>query len=695
MDNEFNKDLTPEETPAEEAVEAQEKTVVEDAPEEQAEAPAEEISENQEDAPQESAAKSEEEFASRIEKRFSKYPQPSALSEYAVTKAQKKALAEYTNAYDSYSSAETTKEKRGVILRLNSLLYATDMSLIVVAYEAANQNEIASATLEETEKLKKKGKIASIVFLAVFLLIAVVFTAIKVIPNIESFSDIGSHGFYFVSLALYILLSVYAAGEIKNLFASLGNTKASKVLPALENVPAKLEGVDLAELAEPCVYCGENPQLEGSDYCEDCHSKFLSTKIPFLGWVSGAGILAAGVAAFVVLFFTSAPAFYSLSAEIAASENRWEDALKHYEQMSSTIDEFSSYVSADSFMNSILQVNQDAQINNFIAIAKVYGPIEAVQSASSLLDDTSLLETDERLIPYNNVYNRYYLTATICSSYLESAEEDYEVYLEALSKALDEKGVDKSIIYYTLFGLASNEDKDVSLQLDYLEKTEQAAKENGYDYIWLYGYEYAATLKKVGEFEKALEYYNALIEINRNDLYSHLGKAKCLVSLGKPDEAMAVAEEIKKLEQGENEFSYVIEALVLRSQGKYDAVIELCDTVFEDYQTSPELHHQLSLAYLAKGDYDKAYEHADSADYNGVYWAQYGLTKAYSFEYLNNLFLTANLCVKNGTANAEAAQGTITTLEGYGEKAPEIVNKIVKGEVALEDVLMKGAYDIL
>ncbi len=700
MDNEFNKDLLPEEetSPAEETVEeAAEEVPAEETVEE---AVAEtEGSEEQENIPEETedetSSKAEEEFAARIEKRFSKYPNPSDLEKYAITKAQKKAFADYAEAYESYSQADSTKEKRLFVRNLNSLLYSTDMSGIVVAFKAENGSDAAAAAVAEAENLKKKGKIASIIFLAVFLLVAVIFTVVKVLPNIDSISDLASHGLYFVSFAIYIALSIYAASEIKNLFASMGNAKARKALPMIDNIPIKLEGADLAEVAETCITCGEKPQAEGSDYCEECRKKLLSTKIPFLGWVAGAGVLVAAVISFVILFFTAAPAFYGMSAEIAAKEKRWDDAIEHYSQMTSTVSEFSSYLSPDSFIGDILKISKDTQADYFRAYANAYGPIQAVQSASYIISDTSILETDKSLAPYMEVYQRYFDTATVCSSFLESAEEDYDLYVEALTKALNEEGVDKSIIYYTLFGLANNEGKDLSVQLDYLAKTEEYAKEMGYDYTWLYGFEYAAALKKAGEYEKALGYYDALIEINKNDWYSCVGKAKCLISLGKTSEAESFVEEIKKANDSENEFTYAIEALILRTKGDYDAAINLCTTVLEEHQTSAELHHQLALSYLLNGDYDKAYEHANNADYNGIYWAQYGLTKAYSFEYLHNLFLTANLCIKNSTASAKDAEETIKGLESYGEYAPEIVEKIVNGEVKLEDILMKGAYDIL
>lgn len=684
MDNELNKDLTPEE----EAVAAEE------AAEETVENTQEAAAETEDE--QEAAARSkvEAEIAARIEKRFSKYPDPSELSDFAVDKKQQTAFEEYKDEYESYSQLETSREKRKAILRLNSLYYNPEMSPVIVACEASKSNDAAQKTVDEMKKLRKTGKIVSGIFIAVFLALAVIFTVVKIVPNVSAGGGLSSLGFYAICLAVYVALSAYAAVEVKNLFASMGVTKAQKLLPTLENVPAKLESEEIAELADPCISCGEKPQTEGSDYCEDCHAKMLSTKIPFLGWLAGAGIIAASVVALVALFFTAAPAFYGLSAEVAAKEKRWDDALNYYSQMNSTVNEFSSYLEPDSFMADMLKVGKDIQVDTAVAYANAYGAIEAVQYANYYLTDSSIFETEEELAPYMEIYTRYYNTAGICSGYIKNEDADYEEYRDALMQALDDEGVDKSIIYYTLFNLASGESQDYSVQLDFLSKAEQSAEENGYDYLWLYGNDYASTLRKAGEYEKALEYYDRLTENNKNDMYSYLGKAKALVSLGRIDEAEALAAQLEK-EQGENEFSISIEALVLRAKGEYDLVEELCTTAFEEYDTSAELHHQLALTYLLKGDYDSAYEHAYLADYNGIYWAQQGVSKAYSYEYLNSLFLSANLCVKEGTEQAQTAQNTITELEAYGEVQPEIVSKIINGEVTVEELLTKGAYDII
>lgn len=688
MDDKLNKDLVPEES-AEECTESAEQAAEECA----------ESAEPVEEAAEETKLQAENGVAEKITKRFSKYPSPSSIEEFAQTKKQEQALAEYKEAYDAFSLCADAKEMRKALFAVNAKYYGLEMTLPILKNEVKGDTESEAQTiLNEYEKSCKKGKVASVIFLLAFLLLGGVFSALKIFPNIinilssGSAENMGVAVLHIACLVVYVVLTVYAALEVKNLFASMALTKAQAALGKLENAPQKLESGEYAEAAELCINCGEKYCRPGSDYCEECEEKLLSTKVPLIGWFAGAGALIAGAFATVLVFFIMAPSILGMSAEIAANEKRWDDAFGYYNEMKQTTEQFASYYDT---LKDFIKVGRKAQVNAVKAYAGTYGPLDAIQHGDYYLSDTSVIK-DKELAGYMDIYNRYYDTSNIYQAQVQKLTEEagYEEYKAALESCLGKEGVDDSFIYMSLYYLAGSEGRSAQEKFGYLQKCDEAAKANGYDYSWLYAYDYANACRANGDFAKAAECYKALVENNKSDMYSYINLAKSYISLGQVDEAKALLEELKE-EHGADDLTYSIEAIILRCTGDYAALETLCDTAFAEYDNAPEVHHQYAIACLLQGKYDDAYYHANMADYNGYYWASQGVTKAYAEEYTSVLYLSAVLCSKAGGEEAETAAQTVSDLKTYEYKAPAKAEAIVNGETTLEEVFTKGAYDIL
>ena len=672
MDDKLNKDLVPEEE-AQETVEA---NAAEDSV----------------------AAESEPSVNSKIEKRFSKYPSPDSLEVLVETKKQEEALAAYRKAYEAFGECTDAKEMRSALFAVNAKYYALELTLPLLRNAAsANPEGGAADVLAQYEKSCKKGKTASIVFLVAFLLLGGVFAATRIFPNIINiFSSGSTQNFgvaimHIICLVIYVVLTVYAALEVKNLFASMGLTKAQESLADIGGVP-KLEEGDYAEAADICVHCGENPCRDGSEYCSECEEKLLSTKVPFIGWLAGAGAIVASAFATVLLFFIIAPSFNGISGEIAAKEKRWDDAFGYYYEMNSTTAQFASYYET---LSPFIRTGEKVKANLVKAYAGMSGPLEAIQRGDYYLDDTSVLQSKE-LAPIMDIYKRYYDTANVYSAQMQSVSEDagYEENKAVLEKCLGMDKVDDSFIYMSLYYLAAGEKRPYAEQIGYLKKCEETAAANGYDYKWLYNYDYARLCRATGDFEGALARYKELTEANASDIYSCINLAKTYMALGKTAEAEAMLKELVD-EKGKIDLTYSIEAAILRMKGDYAALEVLCDTAFKEYDNAPEVHHQYAIACLLQGRYDDAYQHANMADYNGYYWASQGVTKAYADEYTTVLYLAASLCVKNNGADAAEAKETVDMLKEYGFVENADVTAILGGTKTLEEVFMKGAYDIL
>lgn len=112
---------------------------------------------------------------------------------------------------------------------------------------------------------------------------------------------------------------------------------------------------------------------------------------------------------------------------------------------------------------------------------------------------------------------------------------------------------------------------------------------------------------KKGDFEKALEEYNAALEEESYPTRAHLNKGIIFFRLGDYDEAER--EFLKELEvDPESEKSYNNLSVLHRLQGRHDEAIKTARRSIEIKPYYPEAYINLALAYQEKGDLDNARE---------------------------------------------------------------------------------------
>lgn len=170
------------------------------------------------------------------------------------------------------------------------------------------------------------------------------------------------------------------------------------------------------------------------------------------------------------------------------------------------------------------------------------------------------------------------------------------------------------------------------------------SKEEYPQYIWLYG--------------------SAL-----GDLYAKTGK-----------DVTEICDKIRS-NNSEDPSPDLIEIESLRIKGDYDAAIAKCEEYAspDDCTVKYEIYRQEALCYILKDDYDTALETAKKAyDDNGN-----------SLEVIDTLALCAVL--KNDDATYSSME---SLLDGSGYSLSDKVTGFKAGTVTLDDILLKGAYDV-
>lgn len=198
----------------------------------------------------------------------------------------------------------------------------------------------------------------------------------------------------------------------------------------------------------------------------------------------------------------------------------------------------------------------------------------------------------------------------------------------------------KAMVYYYEYYISVICNKDNDEQLKYLEKI----KEEYPQYIWLYG--------------------SAL-----GDLYAKTGK-----------DVTEICDKIRS-NNSEDPSPDLIEIESLRIKGDYDAAIAKCEEYAspDDCTVKYEIYRQEALCYILKDDYDTALETAKKAyDDNGN-----------SLEVIDTLALCAVL--KNDDATYSSME---SLLDGSGYSLSDKVTGFKAGTVTLDDILLKGAYDV-
>lgn len=232
------------------------------------------------------------------------------------------------------------------------------------------------------------------------------------------------------------------------------------------------------------------------------------------------------------------------------------------------------------------------------------------------------------------------------------AEFDYDevaAKLDAIAESYvdEEKGIkhESILIDYYKYELMEIKGMDEAAQFELLKKAE-AADETGI-YHWIYLAPLCEVAGKLGETELAKEYYEKMIEHNKEDMLAYKAYANSFRYLETPDA---------------------------------DAMISICEEAEKNaYNGDNSYLPTLAIAYLIKQQGALAYETMQ----------QYMASYRYSIPDCNLYALCGLYC-----GNAETYETMKGTLESSGYKMGETVEKYKNGEMTLAEVIADKRGDI-
>lgn len=463
------------------------------------------------------------------------------------------------------------------------------------------------------------------------------------------------------------------------------------------------------EIVNPCTKCGEHNCLDGEDYCEECMSKMLNTRISFAGWVAGAISLVMGVVAVALIVMHFPCAVLAIRAESAAKDKRWNDACHYYEQMDKTIAELQATFEwkpgkEEPLLRRFFLMGINTRAKMFQAYAEMYNPMTAVQDlmVKDYSDYDSMVRGEEKLInhpavkPYWEVYDSISFTeGAIYYSGEQPEESTYEASIAFIEKVEKQDGINKVYSTYQKYAIAASYNQPVEVRVKWLNECDKLAQASGNDYKWLYYYDYADVLNEQGRADEALALIDLLISENSNNFNAYIQKTDILLTNGRIGEAEKFVATLNE-EYGNYTETVEMQLKVNRCKGDYENAKLIANVLLSERTASPEAYRQLALIYLAEGDYSTAFEYIDigcTNAYNLNYYGA-GISEEKLYE---TLYVSSKLLEQRGnlTDTEKAKIGMINEMFGEEYLPGAEVKAIVSGEKTVKEILTQGDYDLV
>lgn len=487
----------------------------------------------------------------------------------------------------------------------------------------------------------------------------------------------------------------------------------NEIIEAEEKKEEEISAEDVSadeEQAELCSRCGEKECLDGGEFCEDCLEEMLNTKIPLIGWMAAAASVIVGIVAAATVFFLAAPTFLGMSAEAAARDNRWSDAYYYYNQMETTVSDFQSLIDweqgkSEPVLRRLFSMGTDAEAKKIEAYAKAYNPMEAISklviadytSYDAVVENKGNLLENERIEPYWEMFSGILYTEELMNYSEEYPEEEnYENLLEFYNLIEKQKGADPVYVTYMKFALADIYEKSDEEKTAFLQECDKLSRESGRDYKWLYYYEYADLLAKMGRADEAIALLDMLTSENKNNFDAYLQKNRILLAAGRTDEAEKLIANLKESFGNYGEIDEM-EVTLLRYKGDYQRAKELAEAAVSENDVFPEIRRQLALIYLTEGNYKNAFVQIETAYSNAYnYYAQFG-ADAPSEALAKTYYVCAKLYEATGAYTQEEANSIGMAYEMFGEafEPQGDMKAIISGEKTVKEILTEGDCDLV
>lgn len=432
------------------------------------------------------------------------------------------------------------------------------------------------------------------------------------------------------------------------------------LIQSLEDIPVKAVQDEPEEIPENelCECCGENRRgtydNPDSNYCSDCDEGLRHYPFDFLKVFLTLAVLALVFYSGYIFADHMGVFVTAQKADKLVKENKITSAVDAYADLANTLvqDKMSAemiykreVISAYriGYINDISPLAQNFKswefnLPHLKRVKEIFQDVEdfsfTAQAISSIIYEYDIEEYNE--LPYDEVIEK--ITALETADLPEttaSAEGETTTAVSAVSA----KNYNKAMIYYYKAIIAYSCGKDLETQIKFAEQIRTERPE----YVWMY----ASVLC---------------------DLYSKTGRD--------------ISELCALLRENDSEdyTADVYEINGLRIKGEYDVAIEKCAALIDaGSEIDYEFYRIEALCYLAKGDYDSAFTVVEKA---------YAANN-YSIEVIDTYALCAAALGKD---DIYTQMQTILTSNGYD--LYDSVKNFKAGTLTLDDILLKGDYDV-
>ena len=381
-----------------------------------------------------------------------------------------------------------------------------------------------------------------------------------------------------------------------------------------------------------CECCGEKEISEDEQYCEDCLE--VMKHYPFAWWKYLIPVLA------VVLVFLSL-SYFAISFSV-----------------------FQGTVSA----------------NKLIKAGKLNSALNAYDKVNA-----EIKVTDE------NFGNRYLKYQT--KLYDTLGIEKYDDALTLIEKYFDGTKIDRSYnkdvkaqrdkikAYQNLYSIFTDAYNSSETYEDFVTNFDEATKDGGYDPAHLLYYKYYAA-NVMGEDTKVMrENVEKIKEVSPESKTLYLPLlAEISLNEGKYDDMVKYADELKEV-NSESQYVYLYKSIAYRFKGDLTNAAKACNDGLKVSPADSLLNYQMGIISLLQGKDKEAFSFAATA-YEQA-------NTANSYVSAASLY---SLCAQL-IGEKEVNESIVDEVEQYGYPIADEVQKIIGGELTVEDVFTKGRGD--
>ena len=422
----------------------------------------------------------------------------------------------------------------------------------------------------------------------------------------------------------------------------------------------EIEGIEAPEYDEDdenlCSICHRRVKHEENgvqyEYCRRCRNQFLGTKYNWKGVVNFIAVCGFSVAAIIMAAIAIMFSMFAVEGDKYMKEGKFVSAYNSYRQGLDTAEYINEYaMTPDYFDCGLKTVRKMIKQNYESGYIQSIGTVVEEHFSD---EDLEKKENAEIKAIYDD-YNKIYATIQAASTYSQEFLSSEDFSKEALDKVLktleafksDEKYEDAFVSYYQ-FAICSSVEGTEDLRLKYLEEMKKARP----DLSWLYNRGFVDTYTLTGEYAKAEEICNSMIENDVESMDAYVYKARAYRMQKKYDEALAVCKDAIEVEKGISPY--------VDSDGN------------EEIGTSTYLiYYERAIIYAIQGDLKKAQAEIEQS---------YNMSKTY-----DNVYLYAVLSKLNGF---EELYNEAMSLLQY--QLPEKVQALIDGKATFEETFVNG-----